>query len=204
MDNLLRAKVAQAVRHAPMIRHLLGANLTVPELEAERALAQATLKRSNATKTPGLVLTLVLSVCGVYYAQTISESLAHAPDLCAYLFFLLVFSIGGIVWMIFDMVDFARRVITGTPRAQSFDPAYLQALTPIAGTAGCLKAESALKDGGPDVAAWRDAAIAERGQLYGLDVTVMGALQEQYLLETSEVRQRTRIAEACTFVHGTT
>lgn len=78
---------------------------------------------------------------------------------------------------------------------------YIEALSPIAQTDLCAIALKALQEGGPDVAVWRDAAIAERGQLYGFDVAVMSCLREKYRCEMKTVEAAEKNAKACALVH---
>lgn len=90
-----------------------------------------------------------------------------------------------------------------------------ESLQPIAGTAACQEALEYLEGHAPGVADWRDIALAERGQLYGFDVSIMGRLHrlEQGRLEWEQLRQaeespideaeRQRLNdEACRKVHG--
>lgn len=80
----------------------------------------------------------------------------------------------------------------------------LALLRPIAGTSICIDAAELVKQALPDVLAWRDLAVADRGQLHAFDVEVMRAL--------SEVAERAREAEAraqvihsaCHQAHGLT
>jgi len=80
----------------------------------------------------------------------------------------------------------------------------LALLRPITGTSICIDAAELVRQGLPDVLAWRDLAVADRGQLHTFDVEVMRAL--------SEVAERTREAEAraqviqsaCHQAHGLT
>jgi hypothetical protein len=79
---------------------------------------------------------------------------------------------------------------------------HLSKLSPIAGGNRCEEALRYIESGYPDVQAWRDLALAERGQLYGFDVDVMQALyQLEDVKRTSADRQR-RNQEACRKLHG--
>lgn len=98
--------------------------------------------------------------------------------------------------------------------------ALLNQLEPIAGTNTCQEALSYLESNAPGVASWRDIALAERGQLYQFDISIMRQL---HLLEGNRLKreqdrqERMRLAvanaisrserehlnaQACRKVHG--
>lgn len=80
-----------------------------------------------------------------------------------------------------------------------YEQTYLE---PLAGTAACLDALQYVEMGPASVTAWRDLALAERGQLYLFDKEVMRCLYE---LETSthvSQKMKLQIADACRKVHG--
>jgi hypothetical protein len=97
--------------------------------------------------------------------------------------------------------------------AQDGRISMLRALKPIAGTDSCEKALELVKEGHAGVLAWRDLAIAERGQLHHFDVGVMSCLAHQaaemekaeraarYQVAAEEERKH-RLDEACRIVHG--
>jgi hypothetical protein len=110
-------------------------------------------------------------------------------------------------------------VLTSTCRRLDWKERYckgvLESLQPIAGTDACQKALEYLESDAPDVANWRDIALAERGQLYGFDVSIMRRLhlKEQHRIEWEQMAQanentvdeaeRQRLNdEACRKVHG--
>lgn len=80
--------------------------------------------------------------------------------------------------------------------------AHRQALSPIAKTAACETALKALEEGGPNVAAWRNYAIARRSQLYGCDVLVMTCLRDLYVYEARQKAHAEEIERACALVHS--
>lgn len=93
------------------------------------------------------------------------------------------------------------------------DVLMLQELQPIAGTDACKDALKLVQAGHPEVLAWRDLAIAERGQLHMFDVEVMRclnhratAVQEQEQAarnwEAREQARKRELEEACRIVHG--
>jgi hypothetical protein len=78
----------------------------------------------------------------------------------------------------------------------------LGVLGPIAGTDRCLSALAFVEHAHPSVLAWRDLAVAERGQLYAFDVDIMGYLHaHEEACRTETVKQR-HMEEACRKVHG--
>jgi len=110
-------------------------------------------------------------------------------------------------------------VLTNTGRHLDWKERYFksvwESLQPIAGTDACQEAQEYLESGAPGVADWRDIALAERGQLYGFDVSIMRRLhlKEQHRIEWEQLQQcvehlideneRRRLNdEACRKVHG--
>lgn len=90
-------------------------------------------------------------------------------------------------------------VVSGKHEEQTRCQAYLQ---PIAGTDLCQTALQYVKDGPAEVAAWRDQAITERGQLYAFDVEVMRAIVVQDQQSRSSEERRLRNDQACRELHG--
>jgi hypothetical protein len=139
---------------------------------------------------------------------------------------LLVLSFIGL-WLVSTLVGLGALlaamvttcVLTDTGRKFSWKERYyksvMESLQPIAGTDACQEALEYLEGGAPGVADWRDIALAERGQLYGFDVSIMGRLHrlEQHRIEWEQLAQanentvdeaeRQRLNdEACRKVHG--
>jgi len=97
--------------------------------------------------------------------------------------------------------------------AQESRVLMLQALQPIAGSTACEDALKLVQSGHPQVLAWRDLAIEERGQLHHFDVDIMRG-RERVITEAQEaakaaenrralaVERKRRLDEACRIVHG--
>lgn len=77
-----------------------------------------------------------------------------------------------------------------------------QMLEPIAGTGQCEYALQHLTRGGDMVAEWRDIAIAERGQVYGLDCKIMEALSYCHSENVARAKWQAGQDKACKTVHG--
>lgn len=75
-------------------------------------------------------------------------------------------------------------------------------LTPIAGTEFCEMGVKLLRQGGPLPAAWRDAALQERAQLYRFDFEIMRALGRMHQGETENAEHQSKRDEACRELHG--
>lgn len=78
----------------------------------------------------------------------------------------------------------------------------LKLLAPIAGTSQCQEALQYLDANYSSVTAWRDLAMAERGQLSGFDVSVMRSLHGATEHAAEVARQQAVNDEACRKVHG--
>lgn len=74
-------------------------------------------------------------------------------------------------------------------------------LAPISGTEYCERALKYLQEGGPLVAAWRDAALRERSQLHCFDAEIMGLLYRQYRANCLAEQENARLSNACQVVH---
>lgn len=85
-----------------------------------------------------------------------------------------------------------------------YHQAQMAALGPIAGTERCLTALAFVERAHPSVLAWRDLAVAERGQLYAFDVDIMGYLHAHEEARQAEAEKQLRNDEACRKVHGIT
>lgn len=75
-------------------------------------------------------------------------------------------------------------------------------LKSIRGTDRCQEALKYVEAGHPEVLAWREIAIAERGQLYAFDVVVMGHLHRKAESNNRQALAKARSEEACKAVHG--
>jgi hypothetical protein len=75
-------------------------------------------------------------------------------------------------------------------------------LSPIAGTTYCESALRDLEKGGPQVAQWRDLALAERGQLYRFDGYVMELLSAAHEARIEVQMRQAQVDAACRKVHG--
>jgi len=75
-------------------------------------------------------------------------------------------------------------------------------LKSIRGTDRCQEALKYVEAGHPEVLAWREIAIAERGQLYAFDVVVMGHLHRKADANSRQALAKARTEEACKAVHG--
>ena len=75
-------------------------------------------------------------------------------------------------------------------------------LTPVAGTSECHTGLNLLKEGGPNVTAWRDAVLQERSQLYSFDLEVMRALHWLHYEDSTAERKRVEQENACRELHG--
>ena len=90
-------------------------------------------------------------------------------------------------------------ILSGEHAEHVRSQAYLQ---PIAGTDLCQTALQYVKEGPEEVAAWRDQAIAERGQLYAFDVEIMRGILVQDQASRSSEERRLRNDQACRELHG--
>jgi hypothetical protein len=71
-------------------------------------------------------------------------------------------------------------------------------LEPVVGTPKELDVASLLENGGPTVAAWRDLAVQEHGQLFGFDFEVMRVLFQIHAAEQREHQKQRAQLEAAT------
>lgn len=75
-------------------------------------------------------------------------------------------------------------------------------LTPVAGTDMCQTGVNLLREGGPNVTAWRDAVLSERSQLYSFDLKVMQAMSWLHYVDATAERKRVEQENACRELHG--
>jgi hypothetical protein len=115
----------------------------------------------------------------------------------------------GTLFAMFGVLYFLSSKVS----AQESRVLMLQALQPIAGSAVCEDALKLVQTGHPQVLAWRDLAIEERGQLHRFDVDIMRGrermitnAQEAVIAAENrramEAERKRRLDEACRIVHG--
>jgi len=115
----------------------------------------------------------------------------------------------GALFAMFGVIYFLSSEVC----AQETRVLMLQALRPISGSAVCEDALKLVQSGHPQVLAWRDLAIEERGQLHHFDVDIMRGrervitdAQEAAIAaenrQTREAERKRRLEEACRIVHG--
>jgi hypothetical protein len=75
-------------------------------------------------------------------------------------------------------------------------------LAALARTTNCERALDTLKNGGPNVLAWRDLALQERSQLLMFDLNVMNSLRRVNDTAKNEAAEKARQDAACRALHG--
>jgi hypothetical protein len=79
--------------------------------------------------------------------------------------------------------------------------ALLPQLAPVRGTDLCEKALEFVSSGGPNVATWRDIALAERNQLYSFDYNLMYLLAAQHQALHDRKTRQEALDKACRALH---
>jgi len=97
--------------------------------------------------------------------------------------------------IVLSMAHSVIEVITGYSKITDL-------LTPVAGTGMCQTGVNLLREGGPNVTAWRDAVLSERGQLYSFDLKVMQAMSWLHYVDATAERKRVEQEKACRELHG--
>jgi hypothetical protein len=77
----------------------------------------------------------------------------------------------------------------------------LPQLVPLKETSLCEEALELVSTGGPNVAAWRNIALAERNQLYSFDYNIMYLLASQYQSAQSKAARQEALDKACRALH---
>lgn len=166
MREKLLQKIESEMSEVPDTRVVIMANLSAEQIAAELSSAQAVKKFFGRSLYPVLAVTAVLVAC--------IASICGDQDPARHVFkWVYVDLIPNFLLLSAVSLPFAWGMVTQA-RVESGGGSYrIKMLTPIAQTDQCQTALKALQEGGPDVAEWRDSAIALRGQLYGFDVEVM-------------------------------
>ena len=188
IDRGARRRHAQgAVGMARLCPSAQALEETVAKTNAQhRRMVTAVVRWRN-----GAILTFILfliSIVHTYYSSIVAldnkAPQSNYPALGA----LIAFGILAVCTYIFDASD--------KEKASCED--VLRLLSPIAGSPLCHKAAHYVEQGHSDVLAWRDLAIAERGQLYAFDVEMMRYLHEM----VGVLQQEQAMHEACLKAHG--
>lgn len=194
MREELLQKIKSEMSESPDTRTILKANLSTEQLAAKLLSAQAVQKFFAKGLYP------VLAVMAVILAIATSISMAHtrnsASDVPLWLGFVATYVLlGGTIFPLTWVAVSSASVAFGGGSHR------IEMLMPIAQTDYCERAFKALQEGGLDVVAWRDLAIAQRGQLYGMDVEVMEWLRKVHCRELAAKEKAEKNAEACAMVH---
>lgn len=185
---------ALLLKAAPHL-NALTMGLALKNLTEEQASA---LKAKMEGRRAGFNL-LAIAFAGVWLCATVvwltsigsQSQLEFSFDAVSQMFalFLVAAFIGMVVFFPFGMW-------------QDHNEATAKRLAPISGTSRCSLALAFLKDGFPEVQAWRDHALSQRDMLRDYDVSVMEALHVQ---ATAAARAQLEAADqeaACREVHG--
>lgn len=185
---------ALLLKAAPHL-NALTMGLALKNLTEERASA---LKSKMEQRGTGFKL-FAIAFAGVWLCATVvwltsigsQSQLDFSFDAVSQMFalFLAAAFIGAVAFFPFGMW-------------QDHNDATARRLAPISGTSRCSLALAFLKDGFPEVQAWRDHALTQRDVLRDYDVSVMEALHVQ---ATAAVRAQLEAADqeaACREVHG--
>lgn len=190
-DDLLD-KVKYGISGHPDARKIVEANLSVADLTLKLARAQAIRQPLTKMLKKLPIFYAVVTILILIGLASLDTGMSQAPW---YIWPILGFPLWAVGYVVAAAVLCAIRGFFA-------DTFYIEALSPIARTSGCETALKALEEGGPDVVAWRDAAIAQRGQLYGFDVAVMTCLRDLHVHEVQEKVKAGKIEQACARVHA--
>jgi len=181
-------KTAQACGSASETAMDLGARLTTAE-SVSAVVEKATFSRERnhklaATWNPILKVagpTMgISSVAGIIMDGAVDSALPYWP-----------FWLAGIALVLVVLSAY----IAGGAELEGAQARYaLDNAAPIAGTSLCDDALKYVETQRPEVLAWRDLAIAERGQLYAFDVEIMRCLDE-HLTEVEEQARNAALNE---------
>ena len=168
------------------------------QVKADIAKRLFRVRFADALVSPmGLVGMALVSVLGTYVFVSLRGGDLSIPII----FGALLACITGCAWATVQSVSQDLRIST------------LHCLQPIAGTRVCLDVLGMIERGYPEVLAWRDIALAERGELYMFDAKVLECLDysvelakraalEAQELSDWEAKHKLEVEAACRKIHG--